>query len=378
MGLCRSLPRRQLPGAVVAMRRIGVADLLHGSWRGDRVFFHNLWFRTHNNVRMSALLPRLNFVDTLLITPPAVRLLRGVVYRALQRTRRARYRAILGLAGRRYSVLFTNGAEQAGFFPGRVVVDMGDPLFSQGELSFLGKPNVAKVVVTAEEARERYRGLGLKKEIIVIPQRVELGGFNQREAAEVAARLRKPGEPVVGFQAAWLLSSRDRDGDNPLYNVDGLLRIWNEIHTRVPGATLWLIGQAGPHLARQVAGRHDIRLLGYIEQSNLANVLACLDVAVYLRRVSHIQRAVKVAEWLALGIPVVGFDLPVLGDVRRSGGGILVASEREFVDAVCALLVHPARRACLAERAHSYGRLLDWDGLADRDVDEVFTGLVSV
>lgn len=362
----------------MAVRQIGVADLLRGGWRGDRVFFHNLWFRTHNNPRMSALLPRLNFVDAHLLVLPAARLPRGVAYRALRWTRRVRYRAILGLAGRHYPVLFTNGAEQAGFFPGRVVVDMDDPLFSRGELSFLGKPNVAKVVVTAEEARERYWGLGLNKEIIVIPQGVELGGFNRREAAEVAARLRKPGELVVGFQAAWLLSSHDRDGDNPLYNVDGLLRIWDEIHARVPRATLWLIGQAGPHLARKLAGRHDVRLLGYIEQRNLANVLACLDVAVYPRRLSHVPRAVKVAEWLAMGVPVVGFDLPVLADVRRCGGGILVSDEKGFADAVVALLENADLRGSLSERARSYGRGLGWDRLARRYVDEVFADLLPV
>lgn len=276
------------------MRQIAIRDLIRQAWQGDRVFFHNLWFATHNNRRMAALLPRLGFVDALLVHLPARRVPRGIAFRVLHRTRGLRYRWILGLAGRRYLVLFTNGAEQSRFFAGQVVVDMDDPVFSEEELACLARPNVRRVVVTGDDARERYRELGLEKEILVIPQGVELRGFSDAGRRAAAERLRRPGEVVVGFHAAWLLSSRDPGGSDPLYNVEGLLEMWEEIRARVPRATLWLIGRLGPDLTRLLAGRDDIRLLGYVEQTDLANVLACLDVGVYPRRVSHVRRAVKV------------------------------------------------------------------------------------
>lgn len=361
------------------MREISIGEFLRGGMRAGRAFFHNLWFRTHNNQRMAALLPRLDFVDALLVRLPSRRIPRGIAFRLLHRTRAVRYTIVLRLAGARYPVLFTNGAEQARYFSGPVVVDMDDPLFNEKEVRLLNLPNVACCVVTNEQAAARYREMGVRTRIVVIPQGIDLSGFDPERARQLGTQLKNhPDEVIAEFHAAYLLSSGDRGSSNPLYNVDFLLNVWDHIRETVPNARLWLIGQPGPLLQKRVAGREDIRLLGYIPQSDLPNVLANVDVGLYPRRLSHVQRAVKVAEWLALGIPVVGFDLPVLGDVRISGGGILVQSEQEFIEATIRLLKDESLRRELGERAKAFGATLNWDYLAQRYTEEAFGDLLKV
>lgn len=324
---------------------------------------------------MAALLPRLSFVDALLVRMPRARIPKGIGFRLAHRTRRLWWHLILSLASRKYPVLFCNSPEQAVYFPGYVVVDMDDPVFSDREVKLLNLPNIVRYVVTSEDAARKYAELGVRKPAVVIPQGVDLSGWSVEVSTALRPSLRTEEEVVAVFHAAWVLTKADSGGDNPLYNVDLLLTMWQEIRAHVPNATLWLIGRPGPRLRQRVAKDPSIRLFGYIPQVELPNYLANADIAIYPRRISHVPRAVKTAESLALGLPVVGFDLPVLGDVRESGGGILVRDEREFIDAVVRLLRDHSLRAELSARARAYGAQLDWDRLTIRYAKEAFEGL---
>ncbi len=359
----------------VELREVGIRELLRKGQKKGRAFFCNILFRDHNNQRMSALLPRLGFLDAFFVRMPRGRIPRGIAFRVAHRTRTIWWRVVLTLASRQYPTLFSNGPEQALFFPGFVIVDMDDPTFSTREINLLNLPNIVRYVVTNEDAAKRYIELGVRKPVVVIPQGVDLSGWSAEAAARLRPYLRTEQEVVAVFHAAWLLTKDDPGGDNPLYNVDLLLTMWREIRNRVPNATLWLIGRPGPCLKRRVAKDPSVRLLGYIPQRELPNYLANADISLYPRRISHVPRAVKTAEALALGLPVVGFDLPVLGDVRESGGGLLVRDEREFIDATVRLLQDHSLRAILSAAARAYGDQLNWDRLAVRYVTEAFAGL---
>ncbi len=249
----------------------------------ERIAFTGLWFRGHNNPRYAELLPRLDRLDLYQHTISDRRVLRGVQYRALRRTRALRYRAVLGAAGRRYRWLFTDDNEQIPHFPGGIVSDVDDPKFTAREVELLTRPNVACYVVTDARAGERLSGLGVETPYEVIPQGVSLASFSPAAAAEVAARLRRDGEVVVGWVAAWLLAADDRGGSSPLYNVDHLLELWVEIHARVPEARLWLIGGASRHVRERCAGRDDIVLFGRLARPEMLAHVANFDLALYPR-----------------------------------------------------------------------------------------------
>jgi glycosyltransferase involved in cell wall biosynthesis len=171
--------------------------------------------------------------------------------------------------------------------------------------------------------------------------------------------------------AAHLLTEGDRDADNPLYNVDHLLELWDAIHPRVPHARLWLVGSPSTRLTSRLDGREDVELIGRLPRERALAVASQFDVAPYARTEDQGIRAAKVSEFIGLGVPTVSYDYEVTSNLRDTGAGVLVPDSRTFVEAVVRLLDDSAARAELAAAALRAGRELDWDVLARRFEAEV-------
>jgi glycosyltransferase involved in cell wall biosynthesis len=336
----------------------------------DRVFLTSLWFRGHNNPRYAELLPRLGRLDRYLVTASDRRVPRGLQYRAYRWTRHLHRPALLRLAGRRYRGMLTLDPEQIRWFPGPSVADVDDPVFSEAEVAHLSQPALRAIVVTAHRTAQRYRELGVDKPYHVIPQGVSLSSLTEQLVAAARAE-RPPAGPVVGYMAAFLLTGDDRDARNALYNVEHLLELWEAISGRAPTAQLWLIGQASARLRERLAGRTDVRLFGLLPRETALAHAAAFDVALYPRTKDQGIRAVKVAEYMGVGVPTVSYDYAVTEDLRETGAGVLVGSPREFVDVVVRLLDQPAERLHVADAARSAGRERNWDVLARRYETEV-------
>jgi len=337
----------------------------------DRVFYHNIWFRGHNNARYAALLPRLPRIDPYLVTCSERRFVRGLQFRALWRTRAVRNRVVLGTAGRRYRFLFSTDPEQIPHFRGPVVVDVDDPVFTPREAWLLNRPNVRAYVVTSEGAAGHFRELGVTTPHHVFPQGVDLATIGEGRREEVGQQKKRPGEVVIGYMAAWLLTDGDHDGDNQLYNIDHLLELWGELHSRLPQARLWLVGEPSRRVRRLCAGRPDIELLGRLPPGEALAHVANFDVALFCRTRDQGVSTSKVASYMGLGVPTVGYALGVTRMLDETGAGVTVTDARAFVAAVERLATQPGERARMAAAARAAGRALDWDELARRYDAEV-------
>lgn len=345
------------------MRREPLRRLLAGPQpEPDRVLFYSPWFKGHNNPRYSELLPRLGRLDRYLLLFSDRRLVRGAEFRAWRATRRATDATAFALANRRYRNLFTADNEQIPLFTGAVVSDVDDPTFTPREVELLKRANLAAYVVTAERAARTFEDLGVEKPWHVIPQGFSRTALSPKRSAEIRAA--RPGGPVIGYSAAWLLTADDRDGENPLYNVDHLLELWDEICARVPSARLWLIGGASERVRDRLRGRDDVLLFGRLPRADALNHAACFDVALYPRTADQGIRSSKVGEYIGLGLPTVSYDFQVTDELRETGAGILVDSPRAFVDAVVRLAEDDAARAAVSEAAGRAGAARDWDVLA--------------
>jgi len=336
----------------------------------NRIFFTSIWFRDHNNPRYAELLPRLGRLDPYLFVCSRARIIRGVQYRSYRATTPLRVPALMRLADRRYRNMFTASNEQIPWFSGPVVADVDDPFFTEREVELLGSPNLVAYVVTAERAGRRLQSLGVDKPFHVIPQGVSLRTVTADLISE-ARRLRTGNEIVVGYMAAFLLAAGDRGGDNALYNVDHLLDLWEEIHTRVPEARLWLVGGASDRVRERVGGRPDVLLLGRLPRDQALAHTANFDIALYPRTRDQGVRAAKVAEYMGLGVPTVSYDFAVTDELRETGAGVLVPNPRAFVDAVGTLARDESARHTLATAAAAAGRARDWDVLAQRYENEI-------
>jgi glycosyltransferase involved in cell wall biosynthesis len=338
------------------------ASLLGGRAAPERIFYYRLWFKGHNNPRYAELLPRLERLDRFLVRISDRRIVRSLEYRAFHATRHLHNPVIARLGSRRYRGMFTVDNELIPHFRGPVVSDVDDPTFSPAEVRLLNSPNVRAYVVTAERAARQFEELGVEKPSHVIPQGFSRAAVRPEVRDAIAARWKSG--PVVGYMAAWLLSAGDRDGDGPLYNVDHLLDLWDELHARVPVASLWLVGEPSERVRARLRGRSDVVLFGRLPREEALSTAASFDVALYPRTIDQGIRASKVGEYLGLGLPVVSYDLQVTDELRELGAGELVTSARDFVAAVERLLVDADARELLAGRARAAGALRDWDVLA--------------
>jgi glycosyltransferase involved in cell wall biosynthesis len=352
------------------VREVGVRTLTTGAPEPDRVALLSIWFKGHNNPRYAELLPRLGRLDACLLRLPDRRVPRGIGFRAFTATKPLLHRALLTPAARRYRNLLALDFEQLGRWPNAAVMDADDPFFTDQEVALLKRPALRAYVVTAERAARRYESLGVEKPWVVIPQGVNLAAATPELRAAAAAE-KQPGEVVLGWMAAHLLSEGDRDSDNPLYNIDHLLELWDEIHARVPHGRLWLVGGPSERVAARLAGRDDVKLWGRLPRERALGVASQLDVAPYARTADTGIRAAKVSEFIGLGVPTVSYDYEVTANLRETGAGVLVADSRAFVDAVAHLLTDAGARGAIAEAAATAGRALDWDVLARRYETEV-------
>ena len=352
------------------MREISLRQFTRGQPTPDCVALLSIWFHGHNNPRYAELLPRLERLDACLLRLPDSRIPRGLGFRAFVAGKPLAHRALFRAAGRRYANLLTLDFEQLATWSGAAVMDADDPSFTQRDVLMLQQPSLRAYVVTAERAARKYEALGVDKPWVVIPQGVNLKAATDELRHEAAAR-KQPGEVVLGWMAAHLLTEGDRDADNPLYNVDHLLELWDAVHLRVPHARLWLVGEPSARLNSRLAGRADIELLGRLPRERALAVASQFDVAPYARTQDQGVRAAKVSEFIGLGVPTVSYDYEVTSNLRETGAGILVPDARAFVDAVVRLLDHPEARAELAAAALRAGRELDWDVLARRFESEV-------
>src|SRR3954470_8866466 len=123
------------------MRRLPFRRLVAGPPPDpERVLFASIWFRGHNNPRYAELLPRLARLDGYLLELHDHRLLRGPEYRLWRATRPLTDPPFWTVAARRYRTLFTADNEQIARFPGPIVSDVDDPVFTEREASLLARP----------------------------------------------------------------------------------------------------------------------------------------------------------------------------------------------------------------------------------------------
>jgi glycosyltransferase involved in cell wall biosynthesis len=352
------------------MREVALRTLTNGTPAADRIALLSIWFRGHNNPRYAELLPRLDRLDACLLRLPEARIPRGLGFRAFTATKPLLLRAALRRAARRYTNLLSLDFDQLDRWPGAVVMDADDPFFTEREVAQLQRPAVRAYVVTAESAARRYEALGVGKPWVVIPQGVNLAAATGELRARAGDR-KQPGEVVLGWIAAHLLTAGDRGADNALYNIDHLLELWDAIQERVPNARLWLVGEPSQRVAERLAGRADVVLFGRLPRAEALAVAANFDVAPYARTADQGVRAAKVSELIGLGVPTVSYDYEVTANLKETGAGVLVADASGFVEAVTQLLTDDAARAGFAAAALRAGRDLDWDVLARRYADEV-------
>jgi len=194
--------------------------------------------------------------------------------------------------------------------------------------------------------------------VYVVHNGVDVGAF-QRVAGSPPGRVDH--DVVVGFAGSL----------KPWHGVDVLLRAFAEI----PGRPQLLVAGEGPTrtdleaLAASLRLASRVRFTGAVPHAEMPGILAAMDIGVapYTAQDGFYFSPLKVAEYLAAGLPVVASDQ---GDVREIVGdaGLLVPPNdvAALAAALARLCREPDLRHTLSAAARLRARALDWLQVAGR------------
>jgi glycosyltransferase involved in cell wall biosynthesis len=175
----------------------------------------------------------------------------------------------------------------------------------------------------------------------------------------------RPG-PLAFVRIAYLGAVADQDG------VDGLARVLAHLRDRTPsiGANLTIIGDGdGRHAVEAELERWGVTgcvtFTGWVAAETVPTLIRDADICVEPAPDSALNRQstmIKLAEYLALGKPVVAYDLL---ENRRTVGeaAILVppGDAEAFAEQIAFLAADPVVRVSLARRARARARTLTWE-----------------
>ncbi len=340
----------------------------------SKVICFTLWFPHHTNPRYADLFPRLSSViDFNKVTLSRQRIIRGLQYRAWNLVSHCLiYPAALKYLARKYDTLFTVSYDQIAAWPKlkSVVVDIDDPVFSPEEVEALNLAQVKAIVVTTEKAKSIFEQMGVVRPIHVVPQGVPVGQTDPVKVAAIRNDIKNENDVILGYHAPTLTMAADgsnrRRSDQD--DLDFLFGAFDDARKSEPRLKLWLFGNPSEALKEHVDREHpsSVKLFGYVPFSEMLNYLANVDIGVYPRTWTPppARFSVKIAQFMASGIPVVARELDESFVITEAHCGIVCKTQQDFAQALVELTRNKEKRASLGNAGRSYAETkLDWSVL---------------
>jgi glycosyltransferase involved in cell wall biosynthesis len=153
---------------------------------------------------------------------------------------------------------------------------------------------------------------------------------------------------------------------HPAKGIHDVVAIWKNVTVKIPNATLAIIGAGEPKVIHALNQEIEAALL--TGKISLLGVLS--DNQVY----AHMKKAkvflftdhesgwgLAVAEAMANGLPVIGYDIGVLKNIYKDGYRVVpLNNTEEFANEVLRLLTNETMRLRLVKLAKQTARGLDW------------------
>ncbi len=202
----------------------------------------------------------------------------------------------------------------------------------------------ARIAAVSGFLRDQVASFGIPSErILVLPNAADPERFHPDPVAgaEVRRRLGLESAKIIGFSG----------GFYPWHGVDMILDALPRVLERAPETHVLLLGD-GPErpaleaLARAKGLSERVRMIGWVGHDALPAHVAAFDVAV-MPNSNEYGSPMKIYEYMAMGVPVVGPKLGPLEDGILDGetGRLFRPRDRDaFADALIELLADDARR----------------------------------
>jgi len=232
---------------------------------------------------------------------------------------------------------------------------------------FLRDKNLLGMVTTLPQIAESYLQQGLAADkILVAANAVDFSNFIPKQAQEVARhRLCLPLEKKIIVYSGHL------------YEYKGIPTIL-ETAQRLPDCEWVLVGGCDSDIQTVQKncgerGLNNVRVVGYVRQSELASYLYAADVLI-LPTSQYWQSApatcpLKLFDYMAVEKPIVASALPTIMTVLRDRDNALLAEPDNpvaFEQAIVTLLEHPSLARAIAQQAYHDVRHLTWENRAEQ------------
>lgn len=332
----------------------------------EPVGFIGVRTRGHQNIRYRELLPRLSSAKGYYYWIPASGRARRVL-RWLGMEFPFGSRVLRHIAKHHDVLLATDSgpitwADLVRRFQGPVIVDLDDPGELEDEVPTLNRPNVIAVVTTTEMLRRTLIEAGVRTSIHVVPQAVPDAWL------EVD---RQESGLIVGVAQARLSLSNDN------YSVNAVVEAVAASRATIPGVRLELVGRATPGLERYVKDTSWISLRGYVRHERLPLVMRRWAIAAYPRPLDWSGRlSIKLLEYMALGLPVLGTSVSEMRAIAHSGAVLQASTALEWTQQLDRLCQDPALRSRLGLAGRAFAQRFAVSRVA-AEYDEVLRSIMA-
>jgi len=200
----------------------------------------------------------------------------------------------------------------------------------------------------------------MKKGFLNEKLRVLGGGIEYKNIVNLAPKHK------IKFQAVFLGRLHITKG------IFDTIPIWKQVIDKIPNARLAIIGD-GPSDIRKLLEERirenglqaNIKLLGYLPYKDVYAIMKQADIFLFLDHEAGFGLAA--AEAMACGLPVVGYDIGVLGTIYKKGvRSVPLGNVERFSKEIIMLLLNTSFRKKLAKEAKIEAEKHDWNITSDK------------
>lgn len=233
--------------------------------------------------------------------------------------------------------------------PGRLLINLGSAVLQQISLALI-KSKADLILVLNENLKIQLESKGFNPQKIII-----LGG-----GVDYQAIRNSKVEGKTRYDAVFL------GRIHPVKGVLDLPLIWRQVTAQIPKATLAVIGAGSREILNDLKKRiksqkleKNITLLGFLPKKKVISTLKSSSVFLFTDHEAGFGLATL--EAMAAGLPVVGYDIGILGNVFKKGF-IKVADfdQNAFATAVVKILTDPRLQKSLSQASQKEAKSFDW------------------